>query len=142
MLLRLKLSLPSDARSVPLARKVFRHTLDLMGVDGGCADDIELAISEACTNVLDHAGDHEYEVTAGIEHDCCVVEVADRGTGFVSGDPVPAGALLDPEAESGRGVQLMTALVDELDFDHCQTRVSGRPGTIVRMSKALVYAHA
>lgn len=136
MHLRLRLLLPGEARSVPLARKVLSQALGIMGVARDCVDDIELAISEACTNVLDHAGaNEEYEVMAGIEGDFCVVEVRDEGRGFTGGSPPPEGVLVDPEAEQGRGIQLMRALVDALDFTICEDR-----GTRVRLRKKLIYA--
>jgi serine/threonine-protein kinase RsbW len=136
MKLRLRLSLPSEERSVPLVRKVMRHALDVMGVAPGCVDDIELALSEACTNVLDHAGAHDhYEVVAGVEGDFCVVEIFDAGGGFVPPALADQGVLIDPNAEQGRGLQLMRALVDKLDFRVCTDR-----GAVVRLQKSLVYA--
>lgn len=136
MHLRLRLLLPSEARSVPLARKVLSHALGVMGVSRECVDDIELAISEACTNVLDHAGAHDaYEVLAGIEGEFCIVEVCDEGHGFAAEAPPAEGVLVDAEAERGRGIQLMKALVDALDFTVCEDR-----GTVVRLRKKLIYA--
>ena len=135
MQLRLRLSLPSEARSVPLVRRVLRHALVVLGVAGDCVDDIELAVTEACTNVLDHVPDEaEYEVVAGIEGDRCVLEVIDEGGGFAAPAALGQGAVVDPAAESGRGLQLMRALVDHLAFDSCERR-----GTVVRMEKALSY---
>jgi serine/threonine-protein kinase RsbW len=133
----MKLLLPSDARSVPLVRSVLRHCLETLGVSAECTSDIEIAITEACTNVLAHAHDgNDYEVSAGIHDDTCVLEVVDNSYHPVVA-PVPAvrGLLIDADAEGGRGLQLMRALVDTLDFD-----VHDDDGTTVRMSKALVYA--
>jgi serine/threonine-protein kinase RsbW len=120
----MKLLLPSDARSVPLVRSVLGHSLAVLGVTRDCRADIELAITEACTNVLAHAGDdRDYEVIAGIHDDTCTLEVVDN-----SYRPVTA-----PQPAAG-GV-LMRALVDTLDFE-----VHDNDGTTVRMRKALVYA--
>jgi len=136
MHLRLRLLLPSEERSVPVVRKVLSHALGVLGVSPECVDDIEVAISEACTNVLDHAHDQqEYAVLAGIDGDYCIVEVCDSGGDFDEPPPVAQGVLIDPDAEGGRGVQLMRALVDELDFTVCEER-----GTVVRLQKALVYS--
>lgn len=136
MQVRLRLLLPSEARTVPVVRRVLRHTLTVLGVAGDCVDDIELAVTEACTNVLEHVGDdNEYEVVAGVEDDRCILEVIDEGGGFELPAPAGHGTLLDPAAEGGRGLQLMRALVDHLDFDSYEQR-----GTVVRMEKALVFA--
>ena len=131
--LSLRLNLPSEARSVPLVRRVLRHALGILDVAPQFVDDVELAMSEACTNVLDHAGAHEeYVVLAGIYGDHCVLEVCDEGGAFEEPPAVPEGILIDADAEGGRGVQLMRALVDKLDFRFCDDR-----GTVVRLEKAL-----
>jgi serine/threonine-protein kinase RsbW len=136
--LSLRLLLPNEERSVPVVRKVLSHALGVLGVERSCVDDIELAISEACTNVLDHAGKHDaYAVLAGVDGDLCVVEVCDAGGGFDEPPAAPEGELVDPNAEQGRGIQLMRALVDKLDFSVCEER-----GTVVRLEKKLIYPAA
>ena len=83
MEIKLTLALPRDEYSVPVARRVLKQALDALGVQEGVVHDIELALTEACTNVLDHAGDaDEYEVSAGIDDQVCILEVIDRGSGF------------------------------------------------------------
>src|SRR4051794_41917216 len=86
-----------------------------LGVADQCLMDIELALTEACTNVLDHAtaGD-EYEVVAGVDDSRCVIEVVDTGRGFDADHLGHAEA--DPSAEEGRGIQLIRALVDRVHF--------------------------
>ena len=80
---RLRMKLPNDARSVALARRLVRCALGSLDVTEDCTDDLVLAVSEACTNVLDHAGlDDEYEVVAGIDGSRCVLEIADDGPGI------------------------------------------------------------
>lgn len=133
MELKLTLALPRDEFSVPVARRVLSRSLDVLGVEESVVADIELALTEACTNVLDHAADtDEYEVSAGIDGTLCVIEVIDRGGGF---DDATKG-LVDaaPSAEDGRGIQLMRALVDEVTF-------TSRPqvGTVVHLEKQLTW---
>lgn len=63
MQLELALSLPRDHRSVPVARHVVRAGMLIMGVDADCTHDVEVALSEACTNVLQHRNPAaEYQV--------------------------------------------------------------------------------
>jgi serine/threonine-protein kinase RsbW len=135
MHVRLRLALPSEVRSVPLARKVLSNALSVLDVSRECIDDISVALSEACTNVLLHAGEHhEYDVSVGVDDDCCVIDVRDAGNNAaspVSVDPVPDA---DADAEHGRGIQLMGVLVDKLDFTICADH-----GTVVRLQKTLVY---
>ena len=62
-----------------------------LGVEADCVSDIEIALTEACTNVLDHVGaDDEYDVTLQVRDDLCVIEVIDTGHGFdaaIAGPP-------------------------------------------------------
>ena len=133
MEIKLTLALPRDEYSVPVARRVLARSMDVLGVDGAVVADIELALTEACTNVLDHATDtDEYEVSAGIDGTLCIIEVIDRGAGFDSRAQGLVDA--DPAAEGGRGIQLMRALVDRVTF-------VSRPqtGTVVHLEKELVW---
>ena len=133
MELKLTLALPRDEYSVPVARRVLARSLEVLGVEQEVVADIELALTEACTNVLDHAADtDEYEVSAGIDGTICIIEVIDRGGGF---DDTTKGLIdAEPSAEDGRGIQLMRALVDEVTF-------TSRPqvGTVVHLEKQLTW---
>lgn len=132
MVITFSLSLPRDEASVPVVRRLCRGALNDLGVERACVADIELAVTEACTNVLKHAEDNSdaYEVTVEIAETDCTIRVIDSGAGF---DPAEKGreeALVG--AESGRGIHLMRALVDNVRF-------ISRPeeGTIVHLEKEL-----
>src|SRR3954454_23286511 len=131
--IKFTLQLPRDALSVPVVRRVLNSSMQTLGVMEDCLTDIELALTEACTNVLDHAamGD-EYEVVAGLDDNSCVIEVIDTGRGFGADRLGHAGA--DPSAEEGRGIQLIRALVDRVHF-----RSRPEDGTIVHLEKELQY---
>ena len=133
MELSLALTLPRDEQTVPVARHIVRNAMEQVGVEQTCIYDIELALSEACTNVLLHSGPGDlYVVRLDLEDRIGVIRVIDVGHGFDSArlratDPLP-------EAERGRGLGLMQALVDRFDF-------TSRPeaGTIVTLEKDLTY---
>jgi serine/threonine-protein kinase RsbW len=130
----LALTLPRDEQTVPLARHVVRTAMERAGVEGACVDDVVLALSEACTNVLLHAGaGDEYDVRFHLEGQRCQIRVVDVGHGFDSVALRRHGP--QPEAERGRGLTLMRALVD-------QVRFTSRPedGTVVTMEKELQFA--
>ncbi len=134
MELSLVLCLPRDERTVPVARHIVRHAMREVGVEAGSADDVELALSEACTNVLVHSGPgDEYDVRLDLEDDTCTLRVVDVGRGFdhrqLETDRV------QPDAERGRGLHLMNALVDRVRF-------TSKPeqGTVVHLEKRLVFA--
>ena len=80
------LMFPREALSVPVMRRVLGDTLSRLGVDEDCIGELLLAVTEACTNVLQHGGpSHRYEVVASIGGGGCVVEVLDSGRGFDPG---------------------------------------------------------
>ena len=47
--------LPVDAQSVPLVRGLLRQALQHLGVVSDGIDDVLLALTEACANVVRHA---------------------------------------------------------------------------------------
>jgi serine/threonine-protein kinase RsbW len=128
------LCLPRDAASVPVVRRLCKSALDDLGVHETCVSDIELAVTEACTNVLKHANgtNDDYETTVAIDDHDCTIRVVDAGRGFdaSSHGRHEAGG----DAESGRGIHLIRALVDNVEF-------ISRPedGTVVHLEKRLVF---
>jgi serine/threonine-protein kinase RsbW len=131
------LALPRDAASVPVTRRLIAQALRVVGVEPDTVSDVEIALSEACANVLRHAqvGD-AYEVHAGFDQQRAFLEIIDQGAGFdAAAHASPADdsdITADADAESGRGVALMRALMDRVHFE---TR-SG-DGTSVMLEKRL-----
>jgi serine/threonine-protein kinase RsbW len=131
-----------EAISVPVMRRVLGDTLRRLGVDEEAVCDILLATTEACTNVLRHSGRdvRRYTVMTSVGAVGCQVEVADEGAGTGPAEPEPAGgARLDASPseiaiaqlpESGRGLAVMRACVDNVTLDSSPGR-----GTVVTMRK-------
>ena len=125
------LSLPGDAASVPLSRHVLDGSLQTLGVTDDTRTDIALALSEACANVIVHARSGEqYGVTASIRGGRCVIEVVNSGT--ASPPLVAADGPAPLYAEHGRGLEIMDAVVDNL-----QLTGNGQHGTTVHFEKDL-----
>jgi serine/threonine-protein kinase RsbW len=146
MEIKMVLHLPRDAVSVPICRQVLNSCLETLGVTPDTRGDIALALSEACANVVLHAGPgEEYEVQVRAKDRKCVIEVVNAGSldggktsdacgldsepfeGFALTDlPVPA------TAERGRGLKIIDAVAENL-------RLSGnqRHGTTVHFEKTL-----
>jgi len=83
------LMFPRETVSVPVVRRVLGDTLRELGIDEEAVADLLLAVTEACTNVLQHSGQgHRYEVVASIGENGCLVEVVDSGAGFRPGRQV------------------------------------------------------
>ncbi len=80
---------PREALSVPVMRRVLGDTLSRLGFGQRCIDDLLLAVTEACTNVLLHAGEgRQYELVVHVDSRQCLLEVLDGGRGF---DPARVG---------------------------------------------------
>ena len=107
--------LPVDTGSVPFIRGLCRQALEHLDVERTAVDEISLALTEACANVVQHAGEHVlYEVAVSIDDRQCRISVVDDGEGFDAA-MLPQGDERTP-LEDGRGLLLMQALVDRLDF--------------------------
>src|SRR5262245_51306221 len=100
-----------------MARHTVAAALHSAGVAGDCIDEVQVALSEACTNVIRHAGDGpSYDVLINVQDGQLSMEVLDLGRGFGHrpAGPGPTGGEL---AEDGRGLTLMRALTDQASFD-------------------------
>ena len=111
------LCLPRDEASVPVVRHVCRDSLRMLGVTASCVGEIELAVTEACTNVLEHVAEtpEEHEVAVQVDEATCSIRVIDRG-GEAFDHAMHGLNEADPDAEGGRGIFIMRAMVDELSF--------------------------
>ena len=144
-----------ETLSVPVMRRVLGDTLRGLGVDEESVYDILLAATEACTNVLTHGGQQVrgYEVVTSLGAVGCQIEVADEGVGLPpheSHSVARAGRIRKPREtrepasatgheqgtpiaqlpESGRGLAVMRACVDQVTLDSQPGR-----GTVVTMRK-------
>jgi serine/threonine-protein kinase RsbW len=111
-----KVTLARDGRFVAVARGVLGSLLDGVPAPTEVVDDLQMALSEACANVVRHATtSRAFDVDVEVEPERCQVQVVDHGPGFVPrpGDFRPGGW----EEEAGRGLALMQALTDELSLD-------------------------
>ena len=134
MQVTLALWLPRDEMSIPVARHIVKAAMENVGVNEGCVHDIEIALTEACTNVLKHSGPgDEYEVSFELDDEVVILRVIDTGRGFDFASLADASAA--PTDEQGRGVSLMHALVDKVKFQS-----KPEAGTIVHLEKRIEYA--
>lgn len=104
-----------------------------LGVEDACIHDVAVAVTEACTNVLQHAdGQNQYDVQISVTEEQATIRVSDVGEGFDYEALIRDAGSFGPMDESGRGLLLMRALVDELEFAS-----DPEEGNVVRLTKRL-----
>jgi anti-sigma regulatory factor (Ser/Thr protein kinase) len=107
----IRLKLPARPESIAVVRHVLSALAEALDVPHAVIDDIRLAVTEACTNVVRHAytdgdGTIDVAVTAGGQE--LEVVVADEGRG-IGPSPDTRGP--------GFGLALMEALSDSLQVE-------------------------
>lgn len=118
------LVLPTDGQLVGAVRDAIAGLLAALDAPGDAVTDLQLALTEACSNVLRHAGGVvEYQVTFSAVAGRCELHVYDRGPGF---EPAVArSGVAGSTDERGRGLVLMEALTDDV-----QVTADGRRTTV------------
>jgi serine/threonine-protein kinase RsbW len=107
-----ELSLPARAENVAVIRRLLSGFARSLQLDRQLVDDMRLAVTEACTNVVRHAypGDQvgTIEVTVTPTDDALYVVVGDRGRG-IGPSPDTRGP--------GLGLPLIAAIVESLEIE-------------------------
>lgn len=132
MRLVVDLTLPTDARLISQTRRMFSGYLEEMGVDNDDVSDVALALAEACTNVMRHAyeqPDQCFHLSAELRPEEVVLVVQDEGVGLPDGVGL---TMPDPNATSGRGLQIIRQLMTSVDVETAPSA-----GTRVQMRKSL-----
>jgi serine/threonine-protein kinase RsbW len=125
-----RLNLPREVDSVLAVRRLLRCALALRHVDRQSGADLEIALPEACANVVTHAvGADSFEVRLDVADDRCAIDVLDNGAGFdtaaVAAAPPATGS------ERGRGLFLIRALSDNV-----RMQSTPRTGSLIHFEKS------
>jgi anti-sigma regulatory factor (Ser/Thr protein kinase) len=119
-------SILADLRLLKEARDFAERAAEEFGLDGAACYDVKLAMSEAVTNAIQHGSSSPSDpIKIGIaaEGQALVFEVLDTGR-FV-----PRVRRRGELSESGRGLEFMRVLMDEVDLR------PGDSGTLMRFAK-------
>ncbi|MGI6733504.1 MAG: ATP-binding protein [Anaerovoracaceae bacterium] len=112
----MKFSVPGKPEYVSTVRMAVSSLANSLGFDVEAIEDIKVAVSEACTNVVCHGrtGHGEYEVYCELGEDRLVISVVDKGGGY---DPATySEPCLECPKEGGLGIYIIKALMDEVDI--------------------------
>jgi serine/threonine-protein kinase RsbW len=108
----IRLTLPARPENVAVVRHVLGALAEALALPPALVDDVRLAVTEACTNVVRHAYSSEHEGTIDVivrpHGDTLEVTVADRGRG-IGPSPDTAGP--------GLGLPLIAALADDVQIE-------------------------
>ena len=130
-----RLRIPARPVFVGVARTVVvSAATTIADLDEERLEDLRIAVSEACTNAVE-ANDERGEsdsvtIQCLLDTDRFEVRIEDRGAGLDTADAAARRdlrALAEAAAERGWGIQLIRALVDDVEF------VSAGTGTAVRL---------
>ncbi len=128
----IKLIIPSNPKFLGLARGVAYALATATGFGAQEAKDLQLAINEACANVIQHSYegriDQEIVLTFHLHEDKLQILIKDFGRKV---DPVTIKSRdLDDIKPGGLGVFLIETIMDEVQYD-----MSGKAGPELRMVK-------
>ena len=112
----IRLTVPARPENVAVIRHVLDALADALALPPALIDDVRLAVTEACTNVVVHAYDGEGTIDVVVRPRGAALEVvvADEGRGL---GPSP------DTAGPGLGLPLIAALTDDLEIE--RNRQSG-----------------
>jgi len=118
-----KLRIPSQTDNLELIREFVSKVASKVGFGGDDVSKIELAVDEACSNVIKHAYQKDpskpIDIAMKIDLNKFTIVITDRGRGF---DPAK---LKMPDMKEylaelrvgGLGIYLMRSLMDEVDYE-------------------------
>jgi serine/threonine-protein kinase RsbW len=128
LVLRLDMTMPGDVREVSPAVERIMGLIGEMGCAPASHFEIELAVTEALANAVEHGCRHDTGKLVEVCVECdrargVLIIIRDPGTGF---DPAALPSPLQGEriySEGGRGVFLINQLMDEVRYEKGGTEI-------------------
>lgn len=123
---RIEISLPSDMRYLDLINRIFQESAAAYDFEKEIVEEIAQAALEAVTNAIEHGNEMVSErpvlISIQVDSESFWFQVSDQGKGF---DFEHLKNPLDPEnllKTRGRGIFIMKAFMDSVDFDFTNNR--------------------
>ena len=131
-----KLDIPAKAEYVSLGRLALSGLLRSRGYSEDAVADLKLALTEACSNSVRHAYDHDdgqVHLEFTVHDDRVTVLIRDEGGGFHDDDVDCPECQNIPEihlSEGGMGISIIRAVVDDFDLSKPE-----EGGTVLLLTK-------
>ena len=115
--------MPSSTENLALIREFVSSAAKQAGFDDKEVGRLELAVDEACANVIEHAYGHdankEVLISARLDENEFSIDIEDTGKGF---DPAQVNQeeleqLISKRRTGGLGMRLMKTLMDEVRYE-------------------------
>lgn len=125
----IKMTVPTDSANISVVRMTASSIANTIGFNIEEIDDVKIAISEACTNVIKHSKVPFFNLLFNHGNNFIEIEIQDQGIGC------DLSALKEPQLEgerdsSGLGIFIIKMLMDEVVIDSQKDK-----GTVIYMKK-------
>jgi anti-anti-sigma factor len=120
----------SDFSSIPMITQFVAESAEAALLDDDAIAHCQLAVDEACTNVIEHAYEHDpeltFEVICTIEPGTLTIKVLDEGKEFdpTAAPPPQFSDNLDDIRPGGVGIHLIKKLMDDVRYEYVDDRNS------------------
>ncbi len=129
---KITLNLPCKKEYVVLARMTSSAIANKLSFDIEAIEDIKLAVSEACNNIIQHSDNtkNEFTVNFDLQETQLVIEIVDHGKGFdYKNYKRPS---IEELKGNGLGLFIMQSLMDDVVIESLPNS-----GTVVKLIKHL-----
>lgn len=109
----IKMTVPTDAVNISVVRMTASSIANRIGFNIEEIDDVKIAVSEACTNVIKHSKVSSFDLFFGQGSDFIEIKIQDTGVGY------NFSSLKDPEfsgerTSGGLGIYIIKMLMDDV----------------------------
>jgi serine/threonine-protein kinase RsbW len=129
-------SFPGDFSSLEKISDFITEQAERCGLDERATYAVQLAVDEACSNIIEHAyggeGQGEIDCSCNILEDGLEIVLKDKGKSFNPDDiqEIQVGVPLEELGNRGAGIFLINKLMDEVHFEF-----SKHEGTTLKLKK-------
>lgn len=115
------LNIPSRTDNLEIIRDFIIGIAKKFGFDDDGISEIELAVDEACANVIKHAYNYDeskkIDITVETNSSKLTITISDQGRGFDPSRLESPEQRLQKHARGGLGIALIKKVMDEVSFD-------------------------